>query len=61
MAYAWESLANGGCSTFGVSVLLYNSYFISYDRETDRNWSQIQQRCVNGELIESIPETVMVI
>ena len=60
-AFAWESTTGSTFSTFGVSGLLYNSNLILYDRETDSNWSQIQQRCVNGELIGEIPETFMVI
>ena len=60
-AFAWKSTTGSTFTTFGVSGLLYNSNMILYDRETDSNWSQIQQRCVNGELIGSIPETVMVI
>jgi hypothetical protein len=60
-AFAWKSTTGSTFTTFGVSGLLYNSNMILYDRETDSNWSQIQQRCVNGELIGSVPETVMVI
>lgn len=60
-AFAWESLADNSFTTFGVSGLLYNSNLILYDRQTDSNWSQILQQCVNGELIGDIPEKLMVI
>lgn len=60
-AYAWESLANGGFSQFGVSGLLYNSNLILYDRETDSNWSQVLGKCVNGELIGDTPEVYTVV
>ncbi|MTE26874.1 DUF3179 domain-containing protein [Winogradskyella ouciana] len=60
-AFAWESLADSSFTTFGVSGLLYNSNLILYDRQTDSNWSQILQQCVNGELIGDTPEKIMVV
>ncbi len=60
-AFAWKSLANNTFSTFGVSGLLYNANLILYDRETDSNWSQILQECVNGELIGDTPQKLTVI
>ncbi|NIV16145.1 MAG: DUF3179 domain-containing protein, partial [Aliifodinibius sp.] len=50
-AIAWSRVINGSITTFGVSGLLYNSNLIPYDRMTDSNWSQMQQQCVNGELV----------
>jgi len=60
-AFAWKSQAGDAFSTFGVSGLLYNSNLILYDRETDSNWSQILQECVNGELIGGVPEILPVV
>lgn len=60
-AFAWKSLAGSTFSTFGVSGLLYNANLILYDRETDSNWSQILQKCVNGELIGEVPSKLSVI
>ncbi|NNE32576.1 MAG: DUF3179 domain-containing protein [Winogradskyella sp.] len=60
-AFAWNSMAGNTFSTFGVSGLLYNANLILYDRETDSNWSQILQKCVNGELIGSEPQKISVI
>ncbi|PWH84178.1 hypothetical protein DIS18_06455 [Algibacter marinivivus] len=54
-AFAWESIANGIRSSFGVSGLLYNANLILYDRNTDSNWSQLGLECVNGELISAKP------
>ncbi len=54
-AFAWESIANGTRSSFGVSGLLYNANLILYDRNTDSNWSQLGLECVNGELISDKP------
>ena len=54
-AFAWESIANGTRSTFGVSGLLYNANLILYDRNTDSNWSQLSLECVNGTLINNKP------
>ncbi|WP_400075130.1 DUF3179 domain-containing protein [Winogradskyella sp. R77965] len=60
-AFAWRSRANNTFSTFGVSGLLYNANLILYDRETDSNWSQILQECVNGELLGETPTKISVI
>jgi hypothetical protein len=60
-AFAWKSIADNTFSTYGVSGLLYNTNLILYDRATDSNWSQILQKCVNGELIGDEPEKVSVI
>jgi hypothetical protein len=49
-AIAWDSTGIAGNTTFGVSGLLYNSNLIPYDRQTDSNWSQMMNLCVNGEL-----------
>ncbi len=62
-AFGWSSIAGGENSTFGVSGLLYNTNLILYDRKTDSYWSQLELKCVNGDLIgnepilESIVET----
>ena len=47
---AWDTSEFTLDRTFGVSGLLYNSNLILYDRETDSNWSQMLNLCVNGEL-----------
>jgi hypothetical protein len=47
---AWDTSEFTLDKTFGVSGLLYNSNLIPYDRETDSNWSQMLNLCVNGEL-----------
>ena len=47
---AWDTSEFTLDKTFGVSGLLYNSNLILYDRETDSNWSQMLNLCVNGEL-----------
>ena len=60
-AFAWESIANGNRSTFGVSGLLYNANFFLYDRNTDSNWSQLQLECVNGQLIGNKPTLLNVV
>lgn len=62
-AFGWSSISNGENSTFGVSGLLYNANLILYDRNTDSYWSQLELKCVNGDLIgdepllESVVET----
>lgn len=60
-AFAWQSQVGNRFSTFGVSGLLYNSNLILYDRETDSNWSQILELCVNGESVGQQPEKQEVI
>lgn len=47
---AWDTSEFTLDKTFGVSGLLYNSNLIAYDRETDSNWSQMLNLCVNGKL-----------
>ncbi len=47
---AWDTSEFTLDRTFGVSGLLYNSNLMPYDRETDSNWSQMLNLCVNGEL-----------
>lgn len=49
----WGREVNGGVTEFGVSGLLYNSNLIPYDRNSDSNWSQMTNKCVNGELINT--------
>jgi hypothetical protein len=49
-AIAWDTSQFTLNRTFGVSGLLYNSNLVPYDRETDSNWSQMLNLCVNGEL-----------
>lgn len=60
-AFAWESKTNNTRTTFGVSGLLYNANLILYDRNTDSNWSQLQLKCVNGELINDKPKLYNVV
>jgi hypothetical protein len=47
----WNRVVKGKKTTFGVSGLLYNTNLIPYDRETNSNWSQILNECVNGPLL----------
>jgi len=60
-ATAWNRIAGGGETTFGVSGLLYNSNLIPYDRNTDSNWSQMRQDCVNGTLAGEKASTYQII
>jgi len=60
-AINWNRTFNGVTTTFGVSGLLYNSNLIPYDRETDSNWSQMQLKCVNGELIGTEASTFQLV
>lgn len=60
-AFAWESITNNTKSSFGVSGLLYNANLILYDRNTDSNWSQLELKCVNGELINDEPSLYNVV
>ena len=59
--FAWKGELNIADSSYGVSGLLYNSNLILYDRNTDSNWSQLKLQCINGPLIQEIPETYSVI
>ena len=55
----WNRLVNGFSTTFGVSGLLYNSNLMPYDRNTDSTWSQQRMECVNGRLVESTPDAIV--
>lgn len=55
----WNRMINGSLTTFGVSGLLYNSNLMPYDRTTDSTWSQQRMECVNGSLVESTPDAIM--
>ncbi len=59
-----RALGAGGnlqVTTFGVSGLLYNNNLILYDRLTDSNWSQMQNRCVNGVFAGQELENVVIL
>lgn len=58
---AWDRMINGKLTEFGVSGLLYNSNVIPYDRETGSHWSQMEQKCINGELYKQQAKTYPVI
>ena len=45
---AWEREIGGKVTEFGVSGLLFRNNLIPYDRYSGSNWSQMQQRSVNG-------------
>lgn len=60
-AFAWDGIADGTKSEFGVSGLLYNANLILYDRNTDSHWSQLKLQCVNGELIGDEPTLLDII
>jgi hypothetical protein len=60
-ALAWDTSLFTFNSTFGVSGLLYNSNLIAYDRETDSNWAQMLNLCVNGELAGEKAKVIHVI
>jgi len=49
-AIGWDSNVAGTKTSFGVSGLLYNSNLMPYDRATDSYWSQMEHKCVKGEL-----------
>ena len=57
----WDRTINGTRTTFGVSGLLYNSNLIPYDRESDSNWSQMANECVNGDLINTPINTYLLV
>ena len=50
-AIGWDSNIGGTKTSFGVSGLLYNSNLIPYDRATDSYWSQMEHKCVKGDLV----------
>lgn len=54
----WNRVMNGKKTSFGVSGLLYNTNLIPYDRETNSNWSQILNECVNGPLLGEKAELI---
>jgi len=60
-AIGWNGTINGAKTTFGVSGLLYNSNIIPYDRATDSYWSQMDHKCVKGELAGMEIETFQTI
>jgi len=53
--------SNMQVTTFGVSGLLFNNNLILYDRLTDSNWSQMQNRCVNGAFTGQELENVVIL
>ncbi len=53
----WSRLVNGIETSFGVSGLLYNSNLMPYDRRTNSTWSQLENKCVNGNFIGRTPQT----
>ncbi len=60
-AFGWDRTINETPTTFGVSGLLYNANLILYDRNTDSNWSQLLQECVNGSLQGSVPQNINIV
>ncbi len=58
---AWDRMLNGKLTEFGVSGFLYNSNVIPYDRKTGSHWSQMEQRCINGEFFKQQVKTYPVI
>ncbi len=44
----WERDGADRTFSFGVTGLLYNSNILSFDRETESYWSQLNAKCVNG-------------
>ena len=57
----WSRMVNGSETEFGVSGLLYNTNLIPFDRNSDSNWSQIRQDCINGDLIGETIDQVQLI
>jgi len=49
-ATIWDRNLDSGPTTFGVSGLLYNSNVMPFDRSTESIWTQLDGRCVNGDL-----------
>lgn len=60
-AIGWGREINGKITTFGVSGLLYETNLMPYDRLTDSYWNQMENKCVNGELIGEEPEFFSVV
>lgn len=60
-AIGWNRIVNGKKSSFGVSGLLYNNNVIPFDRSTNSNWSQLELKCVNGDLIGQEPEVIKLV
>lgn len=60
-AIGWNRIVNGNKTTFGISGLLYNNNVIPFDRSTNSNWSQLELKCVNGDLIGQEPELIKVV
>ena len=58
---AWNREVNGSVTELGVSGLLFRNNLIVYDRNTDSNWSQMQLRSVNGDLMGLNVETYPVV
>ena len=57
----WNRIVNGKKTSFGVSGLLYNNNVIPFDRSTNSNWSQLELKCVNGDLIGQEPEVIKLV
>ena len=58
---AWNRFINGKVNSFGVSGKLYRENLIPYDRNTLSHWSQMLNKCVNGENIGMLPETEKIV
>ena len=55
----WNRIIENNKTTFGVSGLLYKNNVIPYDRSTDSNWSQLDLKCINGNLLGEKPEIMV--
>ena len=55
----WNRIIENNKTTFGVSGLLYKNNIIPYDRTTDSNWSQLDLKCINGNLLGEKPEIMV--
>ncbi len=47
----WDRMIQGNKTEFGVSGLLFESNLMPYDRNTNSTWSQQRLDCVNGDLV----------
>jgi len=57
----WNRQIDGEVTEFGVSGLLYRSNLMPYDRNTTSIWSQMLNKCVNGEQIKTEPKILPLI
>ena len=60
-ATGWSRMLPSGETTFGVSILVYNTNVIAFDRKTNSNWVQMLLKSVNGSLSGTKADNLQVI